>query len=130
MLTNLKDVTIIDDDPDDILLLHEAINELYPGVKVTVFDSCADFMKKINFLPRTGAIFIDLYMPGMDGKQCLLEIRKRKEYGELVVVIFSGSEVKTDVDFCIEHGASYYFRKPGSYKELEDILQIVSKNVA
>ena len=43
---NLENVFIVDQDPDDIFLLHEALAETLPAVTVEVAESCEVFLEK------------------------------------------------------------------------------------
>ncbi len=67
------------------------------------------------------AVFLDLYMPGMDGLETLEELRKHAP--ELPIYIISGSDRETlDMEFK-EKGATGLLPKPFRINELQKILE-------
>ena len=70
-------------------------------------------------------IFIDLNMPGKDGKECLDEIRANQKFLNIPVIIFSTSASIRDIDETYNKGANLYIRKPASLKDLIAITKKV-----
>ena len=88
-------ILYIDNDPDDCYLFNEAVKDL--AVEADV--SCLTVrsgpealeMLKNGMEPKPDLIFLDVNMPGMDGLQCLTEIRSDPQLKDLHVVMFSTS---------------------------------------
>ena len=70
-------------------------------------------------------IFLDLNMPGKNGKKCLEEIRGNKKFAKVQVVIYSTSVSKKDIDDTFSLGANLYIRKPNTFKELTEVIKKV-----
>lgn len=120
----LENVLIVDQDPDDVQLLNEALVETMPEVHVEVAESCDSLLEKIvNQVPDV--VFIDTYLPPEDGSRCLEELRKNASYENIIVVVLSGSYVPREVDYYLSKGADYFFHKPSSYSKLKDIVSTI-----
>ncbi|MCC7030520.1 MAG: response regulator, partial [Chitinophagaceae bacterium] len=63
-------------------------------------------------------IFLDLNMPGMNGKECLEVIKKDRILSSIPVIIYSTSSSKTDRDETLSQGASYFLTKPSEFRNI------------
>jgi CheY-like chemotaxis protein len=63
-------------------------------------------------------IFLDLNMPGMDGKTCLDEIKRIRRASHIPVVVYSTSSYHKDVEETKSLGAAEFINKPSDYTEL------------
>ena len=74
-------IYIADDDLEDRSFFIEALEDLPLTTEVTQFNNGVDLMDKLfsdDNLPQV--IFLDLYMPIMDGFECLMDIRNFKKF--------------------------------------------------
>jgi CheY-like chemotaxis protein len=77
--------------------------------------------------PTPKLIFIDLNMPGMDGKRFLEAVKCEPTLRTIPVVVLSSSQSPTDIRNCYERHASCYVVKPFDGREfIETAQQIVS----
>lgn len=116
-----------DDDEDDRLFFAQAIKEINRNEnKQYKLEMLEDAEQLINSLhnppPVPKVIFLDLNMPGKDGRVTLKEIRADEKLCKLPVVIFSTSFDKEDIDFTYQNGANLYVNKPTHFKDLKMIL--------
>jgi len=90
-----KTVVLIDDDPDDLELLTDALAAIDKGHKIVTAGNGLEGIKKLEELSDKGKlpclIVLDLNMPKMDGKQTFMAIRSNEKLNKLPVVIFSTS---------------------------------------
>jgi len=122
---------IADDDQDDREIFIEALHGIDKYCKcITAFDGQEALLKLANgmtYLPDF--IFLDLNMPRMNGKQCLVEIKKNKKLREIPVIIYSTSIDKKDIQETMELGAAFFLQKPNRFDELSRALaNIISRN--
>ncbi len=88
-----RKILIVDDDKDDIDLFCEAIGEIDPGAVCHIANACEEALEKL----RSGAdglpdlIFLDLNMPGMDGRACLGELKGDAKVRDIPVIIYTTS---------------------------------------
>ncbi len=64
-------------------------------------------------------ILIDLKMPKVNGKECLMRIKADERTRKVPVVVFSSSKEDSDIDECYDLGANGYVVKPVSSDEFE-----------
>jgi CheY-like chemotaxis protein len=94
--------------------------------------SVKDGEELMNFLNHQELIpdllFLDLNMPGRNGKECLREIRLFNHLRQMPVIIFSTSVNHRDVEDAFLLGADLYLQKPSGYtlmvQQLEKVLNI------
>lgn len=119
-------VVLADDDPDDRELFAEVIAAIDPRIQVTTYCDCDSLIQELaaanGALPDI--VFLDLNMPGKNGKQCLAEIKNNARYQQLPVVIYSTSTLIRDVQETQKIGADLFLRKPSSFN---DTLELVRK---
>src|SRR5438874_761010 len=72
--------------------------------------------------PLPYLVVLDANMPGTSGWQVLDWVRRRPEFGALVVIIFSG-DGPIDEDLAARLGANGYHRKPPSLEELQALVK-------
>jgi CheY-like chemotaxis protein len=118
-------IVLADDDKDDREFFKEAIE----AVKVHHSFRCfEDGEKLMSYLSNCGPdyphlIFLDLNMPRKSGIECLREIRADKKYKDIVIVIYSTSSAKGDIDATFLAGANIYITKPDSLKKLKQFVE-------
>ncbi len=115
---------LVDDDPDDTLLFKEVLHEVNSSVG---FASAANGKAALSLLrsgtiPLPQIIFLDLNMPLMNGKECLLEIKQDPELMHIPVIIYTTSSQSRDIEETMMGGALCFITKPTSLKDLRNIL--------
>jgi CheY-like chemotaxis protein len=100
-----------DDDLDDRMLFIEAFSEIRPSVLcITVCDGkqLLRSLRKVHELPDV--IFLDINMPVMDGRECLIRLKRNRRLRTIPVVIYSTTSLRL--------GASSFIQKALSYPQL------------
>lgn len=125
--TNSKSIFLADDDADDCMLFHEALNELNSDTQLTITNDGSELMSKLDDTvpPPPYVIFLDLNMPGKNGFECLHEIRETVKFKDIPVVIFSTSSNPDIIERTYRAGANYYVCKPGGFKLLIKTIEKV-----
>lgn len=116
-----KTILCVDDDPDDLAMLREAINEIGTDFQIhEAFDGvhALELLRQMN---EAGAlpclIVLDINMPRMDGKQTLVALQKHKTFSTIPVVLFSTSSSMLDITFSKAKHVEL-ITKPIEYKSL------------
>ena len=121
-----KVIFLIDDDIDDQEFFTEALKDVDPNIKCQVASSCDEGLELLNNSPVIpDYIFLDLNMPKVDGKKCLLELKKNARVKDIPVIIYSTSSLKKDIDETKAMGAVYFLTKPAAFRELCDAIENV-----
>lgn len=112
-------ITICDDTVEDIALLTSALYEYDPLFEITAFTSgkmLVDELLDDSF--TTDMLFLDIYMPGIDGIKTAQEIRTKKK--ELKIIFISSS--KDHYPQAYEVFAFNYIIKPFLREQLYAVL--------
>ncbi len=122
---------IVDDDKDDRFFFCSAIHKNYPTyecLEATNGDDALKKLRKVKKLPDF--IFLDLNMPKMDGRECLIELKKDKTLNKIPVIIYSTSDYKIDIKLTKELGADYFLTKLSDIYSLpEELIKAMKKAV-
>jgi len=124
---NCTTIFLADDDAEDCEIFAEALKEVNASATLTSSSNGHELMALLNTnpSPRPDIIFLDLNMPVKNGYQCLKEIRSTPELKDHIVVIFTTSSLREDIDLMYQLGANLYITKPDDFNKLKDVLRIV-----
>jgi CheY-like chemotaxis protein len=113
---------IAEDDEDDRMFYEIALTDF--GCVEFEFvgngDELIDYMGAQRSLPD--AIFLDLNMPLMDGREALQVIRSDPKFKDIPVACFATLSTIADHGFCLSHGASCH-TKPVLMSEFSALIQ-------
>lgn len=126
----LMHIILADDDEDDRNFFKQALEELDLNAKLDVFktgDNLLDYLfdEKNNPLPHI--LFLDLNMICSKYEDCLKDIRKKANYKDLSIAIYSTSTSETDIHSTFIGGANIYINKPNDFEVLKKVLREVLK---
>jgi CheY-like chemotaxis protein len=120
MITDIRTILIIDDNPDDNFFHEREARKVFPGVTINIFTSAPTALKHINSLLIDGkelpdVIFLDVSMPVMNGWEFLGELAKLGNGPEniLTIVMRSPANVNAeDMDIQVPKNVAGFIPKP------------------
>ena len=117
-------ILLIDDDDDDQAMFREALQAVDDTVRCIVAPDGVDAveMLRIQNARVPDYIFLDLNMPKMGGKECLLHIRRMPHLQHVPVIIYTTSRQNRDVEETRALGAVHFISKPYYF---DDICQSI-----
>lgn len=118
---------IIDDDPDDRMFFIEAVKEVDENIECSWAKNGIEALQKLRneALPLPDYIFLDLRMPGISGKKCLLEIKSDARLKDIPVIIYSTSRELEESQELQELGAVHFISKPSQPEEIYYVVACV-----
>ena len=128
----IKSILLVEDDPDDIYLIGEAIDECQLGAKVFIVQDGEELMDFLNHrgaftevenYPFPNLILLDLNMPRKDGREALREIKEDPTLRSIPVVILTTSTSGEDLENMYALGASGFVTKPTSFSGLRETIE-------
>jgi CheY-like chemotaxis protein len=122
---------IVDDDIDDQELFIEAVNEIDNSIHCISSSDCEEALGLLRSgnISLPDMIFLDLNMPRLNGKQCLIELKKEANLRHIPVIIYSTSSEKRDIEETSKLGAAHFLTKPNRFDELcKALTYVVSKD--
>src|SRR5690349_18527188 len=99
-------IWLADDDHDDCELFADVLKQILPSVQLALFTNGNDLMTMLNRGLRPDLLFLDINMPLKDGLDCLLEIRSKRHFCRLPIIMFSCSQEKKFIDASYGYGAN------------------------
>ncbi|RWW99680.1 response regulator [Flavobacterium cerinum] len=126
---SIRSCFLIDDDDDDREIFALALENAHGVSRCIMAKNGVDAVKIVNeadFIPTY--IFIDLNMPLMSGKECLLALKKSRLSSVPVIVYTTSSNCK-DVEETKKLGAAHYLVKPTSVTALTGILSDIFSGI-
>ena len=122
---------LADDDADETELLLEGLLQLSAQYKLHSVRHADQLMESIKLF-RPDIIFMDLALPGLDGRDCLKMLKEDPDAKNIPVIIYSTSGSQDWLKECYDLGASLYFVKPftdvGLTSGLSEILKKYESN--
>jgi two-component system, chemotaxis family, response regulator Rcp1 len=127
-MSKIKEVLLVDDNPADIDLTRDALSR---SSCLSNIHAVNDGIEAIAFLRRKGkylnavrpdVVFLDLNLPGKDGRSVLAEAKSDPALRKIPIVMFSTSSAHKDIHSSYELGANCYVTKPGN---LQDFISTV-----
>jgi CheY-like chemotaxis protein len=115
-------VLIIDDSDFDRKMIRRAIASNSTDIEFTELSSGLMAAELMSSETPSLAI-VDIRMPGMDGFDVLESIRSLPTFGDVPVLMISGSEQPKDREMAATRGASGYYVKPPSAAEYNSLGQ-------
>ena len=136
-MTRHEGITILmaDDDPDDRLLMEDAMEEVHVANK---FDFVEDGEQLMDYLhrrgdyadladePLPGLILLDLNMPKKDGREALKEIKGDPNLRRIPIIILTTSKAEEDILRSYDLGANSFISKPVTFDKLVEIVRQLS----
>ncbi len=132
MFVDLPVILLIEDNPDHILLIHEAltVNNIANEVKVV-----KDGQEALDYLfrngkysdpeksPKPALIILDLKLPKVDGQEVLRIIKSNPELKQIPVVVLTTTTQEEEIAKCYKNGANSYVTKPVNPQEFFDKIR-------
>ena len=127
-------ILVVDDDPDDLLLIRAAFKAVGITARVQTLTSGHE---AVAYLKGEGKyadramygypdfVLTDLKMPGLDGFAVLEHLKKNPESAIIPTVILSGSQDNDDIKKAYLLGASSYHVKPAAPGELRNLVKVL-----
>ncbi|MEY2953827.1 MAG: hypothetical protein RLZZ401_1914 [Pseudomonadota bacterium] len=104
-----KTVLIVDDYPENLTLLGEALESCYA---VRVANSGARALELAQLQPQPDLILLDIMMPEMDGHEVLRRLRKNAATAAIPVIFVTATHSAEDEENGLKLGAVDYVTKP------------------
>lgn len=121
-------ILIIEDNPGDVMLIMEALEDDDDVEVVDVMtngEKAIEYLKKHDTQPdhkRPNLVLLDINLPKIDGHEVLQFIKSHDITKELPVVMLSSSSADTDIRKSYKEHANCYIVKSTGERDLSDVV--------
>ena len=132
MVSQNKEILLVEDNPDDVELTRIAFAEAGSGYEIRVVTEGAqavDYMlARGEYAGRDAAdlpalVLLDLNLPKLNGREVLQAIRENPASRSLPVVVLTTSAEPMDVESVYDLGANSYIQKPVEFERFVDVVR-------
>ena len=128
-------ILLVDDDPDDRMLVADALSE---NGSTAQLHTVEDGEELLDYLRRRGRfakvantqppalILLDLHMQRMDGREALRQIKADPNLRRIPVVVLTTSRAEEDIARTYDLGVNSFIIKPSAFQGLVEILKTLS----
>ncbi len=121
---NTVQILIADDDPEDRLLIKDALQESHLLNELVFVNDGEELMAYLRSTPvLPGIILLDLNMPRMDGREALKEIKSHPHLKQIPVVVLTTSIAEEDIFRTYNLGVNSFITKPVKFTSLVTIMK-------
>lgn len=121
-------ILYIDDDPEDLEIFGEAVKVVDPSIRYTGAISgrqAIEWLRNEEIFPDH--IFLDINMPGMDGKSCLEQLREDRRFDPINIIVYSTNSFPNDLTY-IESLGAVFLKKVNSFEALCTIIRNLAEH--
>ncbi|NQZ83640.1 MAG: response regulator [Colwellia sp.] len=128
-------IHMCDDDPDDQLLVSDALEEARLGNPIDFTNNGKELLQYLNREgafshlvdePLPGLILLDLNMPVMDGREVLSKIKQHEKFRSIPIIVLTTSKAEADIARTYDMGVNSFIMKPVSFDSLVDMIKSVT----
>jgi two-component system, response regulator len=128
-------ILLADDDPEDRMLMREALQEnrcANPLESVVDGEELMDYLHRrgkfamLAGKPLPGLILLDLNMPRKDGREALKEIKGDPVLRRIPVIVLTTSKAEEDIYRTYDLGVNSFITKPVSFEGLVEVMKALS----
>lgn len=122
----MNHLLIIDDEPSTRKILEHFLSTDY---KITLKSDGMEAMAWLEEGNETSLILIDLNMPNLNGREFTKVLRASNLFGDIPVIILSGSDQSKDRIECLNLGADDFMIKPFNPEEVKAKIRAILRRM-
>ncbi len=116
---------VVDDSKSMRNIVKSAVSQMGLFDEIVEAENGKVALKKIEEEGPFSLVFLDWYMPEMEGYDCLVNIRKNPEWNETKVMMVTTENQQNNVIKAVMAGANEYLMKPFTPEMLEEKVRMV-----
>lgn len=125
-MSHLHTILAIDDDPEDLFILKDALESVDAQCNLQTAGNGALGLNRLQEMKEVGTlpclIVLDINMPVMDGRETFYAIKRDADLKHIPIVVFSTSSSELDKIF-FSGKATGYITKPSHFDQLLEVAR-------
>ncbi|GAA3757460.1 response regulator [Flavobacterium ginsengiterrae] len=124
-----KNILLVDDDTDDTEIFQMAVASFDSNIKISIENNALKSLKKLKETTKfPDIIFLDYYMPYLDGSEFLKLLREIKGLKKIPVVLYSGQAGSAIKDVAATFKDVKFLKKKSDFRDIVDSLKSIIKS--
>lgn len=123
-------VLLVEDNPDDVIMIREAFEQSLTPVQLYVVSNGEQAIKFVRRTDtdalRPSLILLDLNLPIRNGLDVLAELKSDTEFLSIPIVVLTTSQAPNDIQQCYSLHANAYIIKPPDFDGYADVIKQVA----
>ena len=124
---SVKTILVVEDEPDTAEMLRDMLS--IGGYEV-VFSCAGQAALSMILNAHPDAVILDVMLPDISGLEVLQHIRRDPRMAHIPVIMVSGNNQPSDIQNCLQAGATAYLIKPVGYWEIKDAVDRYVRGVS
>lgn len=132
--TRLIKILLVEDNPDDILIIERALKE---AKIINKFYIVRDGQEALDFLqrkgqyenpeaaPKPGLILLDINLPKVNGLEVLREIKEDPNFKRIPIVMLTVSRRDEDIIRGYNCGCNSFIQKPVEFEKFVEAVKLI-----
>jgi CheY-like chemotaxis protein len=119
-----RNILLIDDDADDSKYFMEAVSEIDASINCVTAKDGEQALQQLRDAtsPLPDYIFLDLRMPKVNGRQCLIQIKADDKLKDIPVIVYTTSREVEESEELKNLGAVRFVTKPTNTEEIYYVI--------
>ncbi len=133
MTHHTRQIVIIDDDVDDILILEESLHATGLNFHLTKIHKGSEalaYFQQCSINPagaKPDLIVLDLHLPEVDGLELLQAVRRNPVLKRLPIIAYTGVENDQQIEAAYSGGINCVIRKPSNLEEATNLAKSINE---
>lgn len=127
------DILLVEDDPDDVFLLRQVMEQGRLPKSIYAVESGEDALRFLHkeppyeHFPRPKLILLDLFLPGLSGVDVLIQVQQDPSLRSIPVVMLTDSAEQQDIVSAYDEGVRAYVTKPCDRASFKNVVQVIEQ---
>jgi CheY-like chemotaxis protein len=123
------EILLVEDDPGDVLMTKEALEESKLLHTLRVLDNGEDAVRYLQReppyedAPRPDLVLLDLNLPRLDGREVLSIVKADRSLRQIPCVVLTTSDAEDDVSRSYDLHANAYVTKPVDFNAFTEVVR-------
>jgi len=132
-MTRAFEILVVEDNEADVEMVRRSLRDVVPVCNLTAAGDGAEALDylfkrgKFPNAPRPHLVFLDLNMPGMNGKEVLKIMKLDESLKTIPVIVLTSSEAPSDIQESYAYHANCYVVKRFDGGEFKDAIGEIVK---
>lgn len=124
-----RNVLLVEDDPDRVMLTKRALSEAPAASTVEVVDNGEAAIERLDDegAPTPDLVLLDLKLPGVDGFDVLQHVDEDDQTPDVPIVVLTSSTETEDMLRSYRLGANGYVTKPVDFEEFREAVRHIAR---